>query len=543
MKKDTLLLVEGLDPMPGKGFANFQILQDSLALCMSQKRPGLELPPGTYEITNEKAQLLYAQLLSGEIASVDYTRWNLEKNVLLPVTGLDGFILNGNGATLLFDGLIQPADCMDCRNLHIKNLCIDWKRPPYMTGTVASLQGNRMEVTPAPNEMPLGGEPVVSFQNIDPVTCQPIGTCIFTGISNMELAGTGTVAVHCDELEGMTPGDRIILRYLYSYASVLHFVNCSGIAIENVAICAGPGMGVIAHNCTDLTFTGYSVKPRDGRLMSTNADATHFISCQGAIRFEDCYFEAMGDDAANVHGFYLIIRERIDDFTVSAALDVTTQDFLPDIPSVGDCMEFVKTDTLLPYETGTIASVQQAHDSGQITLRFKESLPSSLHPGDALANTSKTARLEFLRCHVKNIRGRAVLIQTRSALVKDCLFENCTGQGVHLDTSDGWWESLGTRDIDIINNRFINCGYGTTKYCDAVGVVIETECETPAIGVHKNIRITGNEIQGKNTGVAVACAENVTVSGNTFTGCREEVTAHHTHGLQVFDNVFIPEDV
>jgi len=114
-----------------------------------------------------------------------------------------------------------------------------------------------------------------------------------------------------------------------------------------------------------------------------------------------------------------------------------------------------------------------------------------------------------------------MLIQNRKTVIKNNLFEGCTGQGVHISTATGWWESIGTRDIEISNNRFIDCGYGITKYCDAVGVVVEVEAEKAVAGVHKNIVIKDNFIQGENTGIKLSGAENVKLYNNTFSGCKK----------------------
>ena len=81
--------------------------------------------------------------------------------------------------------------------------------------------------------------------------------------------------------------------------------------------------------------------------MSTNCDATHFISCSGEIRIARCVFRGMGDDAANVHGFYLTVR-RIEGCRVIVSLDVAPQDFEMDLPDPGDQLELVRSDTLLP---------------------------------------------------------------------------------------------------------------------------------------------------------------------------------------------------
>lgn len=527
--------VSGLREGSGQGRHNACIIREAVHNSLAEGYTGLSLPSGTYEITDDKALDLWDMLLDGRIRADDYSRWKAEKNTLIDIKGVDCFTIDGGGATLLFDGLMQAVDFTGSRNIRIENLTIDWIRTPYITGTITKTEGNWITIAPSAGYSVSGGEPVVSLQNVDPDTRRPGGICLFSGISNITRLEDGRFTVECEEPEQLRPGMFLVLRYLYSYAPVLHFMQCSNIHIHQVTLHAGPGMGIIAHECRDISLQKIRVLPQTGRPMSVNCDATHFISCSGTIRFEDCFFEGMGDDATNVHGFYLLAKEKHAADTISVQLEVTTQDFLPEIPTVGDRMELVHPDTLLPYACTEVAEVT-VEESGRIRLRFTSALPDGFALGDAVANLSRIARLEFLRCRVQNIRGRAVLIQTRSAQVRECVFEHCTGQGIHIDTAVGWWESLGTRDIEIANNQFVDCGYGSTKYCDAVGVVVETECPVPAVGVHRNIQIVNNTIVGEAAGIVLRCAENITVAHNSFSRCCIPVKIGHTSHVTLLDN-------
>ena len=290
--------------------------------------------------------------------------------------------------------------------------------------------------------------------------------------------------------------------------------------MKNVTLHSGCGMGVIAHKCGNLDFDGYRDIPALGRPMSTNTDATHFISCNGKISMRGCEFEGMGDDAVNVHGFYITVTEILDDKTVAATIEAAVQDGITDIPDRGDIVEFSARDTLLPFAKGEIASVDANEKSLSLVIGFKAKLPDAVKAGCVMGNTSKAAEFSAENCTVKNIRGRAMLIQTRNAVIKNNLFEGCTGQGVHISTAAGWWESIGTRNVEVSSNRFIDCGYGITKYCDAVGVVVEDEAERQAAGVPKNMTITNNYIKGENVGIKASGVDGITISGNTFVGCR-----------------------
>ena len=67
-------------------------------------------------------------------------------------------------------------------------------------------------------------------------------------------------------------------------------------------------MGIVGQLSENITLDGITAEPREGgkRLLSTNADATHFINCRGKIEVARCKFVQMMDDASNVHGIYNI---------------------------------------------------------------------------------------------------------------------------------------------------------------------------------------------------------------------------------------------
>ncbi len=63
-------------------------------------------------------------------------------------------------------------------------------------------------------------------------------------------------------------------------------------------------MGVIAQRSRNLSLRSIMVSPPPGgrRIVSTTADATHFVNCTGTIEIVNCLFEQQKDDATNIHG-------------------------------------------------------------------------------------------------------------------------------------------------------------------------------------------------------------------------------------------------
>lgn len=78
-------------------------------------------------------------------------------------------------------------------------------------------------------------------------------------------------------------------------------------------------MGLLAQLCENITLNKFSVclkGDNDPRYFTTQADATHFSGCKGKIISKNGLYENMMDDAINVHGTYLKIIKRLDDYTL-----------------------------------------------------------------------------------------------------------------------------------------------------------------------------------------------------------------------------------
>lgn len=492
---------------------------------------------GILRLGNEKGERLFRALMSGEIAATDYNAWHQNANPAFLLSHRRDLTIDGNGTTLLFSGLIRPFELDGCRRITLKNLTIDWERPPFSCGRVLSSDGNGIRVRLDDGYPLRGGEPVVSYQDFDPAGTRPGGRCIFEGADNVLSLSEEEVLLRGPESAFFAPGSGILFRHLYSYAPLIHLLGCEEIRMENVTLHAGPGMGVIAHRCRDLTFDRLQVVPSEGRPLSVNCDATHFIGCSGLISFRDCRFEAMGDDAANLHGFYLTTLRTRSPAMAEAELTVTTQDFTEEFPEVGDTVAFVHRETLLPYEPHKNRTVEEVTRlaEGRYLFRFTKPLPDGFRPGDLMMNLSRSASLRFERCTVRNIRGRALLLQTRDVQVRDCLFESCTGEGIHINTADGWAESGAAGEIEIRDCRFLDCGYGHTKYCDAVGIVVGTECPEPAVGVHRNIRILNNHFEGNRVAVLLSCCQAVELADNRYCCGNERVKLDHAEEIVIRD--------
>ena len=487
--------IEGLSELPGAAYFNMEIIQKTAEKVCDLGTATVVFPQGIFYVSSKQAEQDFEDVLTEKIPQ----RTNPEHtNCLMDFDSVTNLTIDGQGCKLLFRGLVQPFDFEDCKNVEVKNLSFDWDRPMFSEGRVTMVKQNMLEVEVFREYPVKGGEPILSFQTYSPKTGHLTGVCSFTNISSCELIGKQLVRFVSGDSRLVKEGDIIILRHKYNYKPGFNIFNCEDVTLRNVTINALPGMGLYGVRTKNITLKHYNVRPSGNRIMSANVDATHFYSCTGVIELDSCYFEGMGDNATNVHGYYHTVLEKMDDRTVKTCITHSMEPNVRrrDYPDTGDKVEFVKGNTLNAFGCATIVSADFNQETRETIVKFDRPIPKDFEMDDLIANLSKLSKLKFTNNVVRDIRGRGILVQTRGALIENNSFEYCTGQGIHIDTAWPWMESIGTRNIVIRNNRFINCAYGFTNYRDALAVCVETETTESVIGIHRGITIEDNFVIG-----------------------------------------------
>ncbi|QJD86821.1 right-handed parallel beta-helix repeat-containing protein [Cohnella herbarum] len=494
---------------------------------------------GRYEIADGEAIRDFDSMMEGK-GSWDLGDNRDSKHILIRADGTERIVLDFQGSTLMFHGLIQPFFFRGCKQVEIRNVQMDWARPPFSQGEIVSVHEEGFDIR-FDWEYPVrSGTPISALIDYVPDSSHPIrGTVDWFHIAERtELVEPQTLRVTLKErfrsiargeIQGRAapvPGMRVVVRHVMNYKAAFLFFECEDVVMDRVTVYAAPGMGVIGHGCGDVKMRGLRImrRPGSGRVMSANTDATHFIGCRGKIDFDDCLFEGMGDDATNVHGFYLTIRGRGGLGELFCGIDADIQSEYPEIPAVGDIIEVTRRSTLKPYATLTVSRVE-ASLSGEVALRFVEPLPEEIVPGDLLANVSRVAALRFRNSIVRNNRARAILVQTRHVEIADNTFDHCTGTAIHVNCADYWKESVATEDVTVTRNTFISCGYGAGTYRETSALALMTESESVECGVHRAFAFTDNVVYGNGRiGVSLGALSGGLLRGNRFENAGEAIS-------------------
>lgn len=540
---------------PAGGEDAVPVLRRALERCRAEGFGRLVLEPGTWQLHSERAEGAFRHISNHDPG---YRR------LALHVAGLSDFEIDGQGSTLLCHGVLMPIAVDGGTNVTLRNLTIEWDRLFHLEGTVSAVGADYFDVQMLPasqvelrNGMLFGGmaelfygelmDPGQARQDfrwnywIDPATkaaaaLQPklnhwnprtkafaevsqIGTNHFR-IRNAHLnvlPAAGSVMV----CKGMNRQNRL--------SPAIHVSGTAGLRVENITIHHAGGMGLIAEDCADVAVKGFRVALKEGAesLITTTADATHFVGCRGTVRVEECFFENMLDDSCNVHGVYAIAEELLapDQLAVSFS---HFQQLGTAFAHPGDRLRLIRRDTLLGYAECTLKGIVR-HNEDYYVLTLDQPIDGIYQPGSSVENLSTRPDVVYRNNVVRNNRARSLLVTSGGkVLVENNRFERPSMMAVLIEGDNQfWYESGSVEDLLIRNNVFI--GHSTSAPLFKIGPMQPGE-KRLLPPYHRNIRILDNTI----VAASPLLIDATRVAGLEFSGNKVEFAASADPAVSAF---------
>lgn len=509
----------------------------------------LKFPPGRYDFFPERADEEYLFVSNNDEGL---------KRIAFPLTGLEGLEIDGGGASFVFHGYTVPFLIGDSKGITLRNFSVDFDRPFHSEGKVLAITPQHVDLEFSedyPYEIRNGvlvftngrkatgrattvtsGEvlyPYGSLLAFDPVKQETAFMAkdryqVGAGIAADRL-GPGRVrlkipniSARVGEILVFSPKNRDVPGVIVSDSSDIH--------LSDVTIHHCGGMGVIAQRSADLFYTGLQVIPPPGgrRIISTTADATHFVNCRGRIEMIDCRFEQQKDDPSNVHGLYAKITRILapNRFEVSM---IHPQQAGVDFIKVGTRLELNDGPSLREEGFATVESVQRLNKHRTI-VETRDPLPESVIVGDSVADAdANTADVLIRNCVMRGNRARGLLLGSRGKIVVEGNTFHTPGAAILFEgDSRFWFEQAGVRDVVIRGNTFDNCNYGVWGTgCIQVGSGIAEEFRSIS-RYNRNIRIEDNLFRsfGRVPLLSLYCVDGLTFTGNRL----EKTTAYPLPG-------------
>lgn len=493
---------------------------------------------------------------------------DLMVNTPFPILSMKNLTIDGQGSTFIFHGIMIPFLIDGSENINVKNISIDWSESFHSEGLiVANDATNKTFDMQIDDKYPYyikNGELVFVKEYYKHTIGQSIlydperkaiafQTEAYTAITTKRKADTknglnnikykyehdrrdvGYKDIGVEErinVEELKPG---LLRvhghtkkmppvgYILSMkgeqglnrvSPAFSVTHTNGFNALNINVHHAGGMGIIAENSSDLILDNFNVTPSQGRMVSTTADATHFVGCRGKVVLKNCTFENQLDDASNIHGTYQKIVDVLDDYRIGVRMGHHQQKAFV-IGQPNDNLGFVRlSNSFFAYEKSTIKGIEYINNRYQI-ITLSEKLPADLQLGDLVENLDAYPDLLVQNCTIRNNRARGLLISNPVNTVIENNFFSTEMEALLIPVESGhWYESGNAANVVIRGNTFQDCQHGGKNR----GVIrFDTDDDNENIAF-KNVEIVDNTFnQFDNLILQVTNADGLVFKGNTIT--------------------------
>lgn len=531
-------------------------LRRALEACVEKGASKLIIPKGKYNCYPGKATEKYLRVSNND---------NGMKRILFPLKGMKDFEIDGQGSHFIMHGQMVAIDVDHCENISLRNFSIDWNKPFYFQGEVVAvneennsfdlevyeecdyeivanelifLEKAKKAIRPwirwsIPLEDDYGWEQTIDW-NIwyDSKTKAPAFNHVESLLKSFN--EEKNVRYHAEELEPglvrffdaskVLPKVGWVLvvkgrKELNRISPAIHLFHNKNVMLENVNVHHAGGMGLIGERCENVTLDNFNVvlPPNSNRMVTTTADATHFVNCKGLLKYENCTFENMLDDAGNFHGIYTRVEGLVDDYTIGVRR-MHGQQLGFQFAEPGDSIRLSDSKPMKPYASIKVIEVRE-HNEEYMTLRFDKKVSDILHSGSVADNLSWQANVSFRNSEVRQNRARTILISTQGdVLIENNKFSTCTGLSLLFEGDATYWHESGpVKNVVIRNNTFkdfglLNGNLQILRFTPRVAFD-----DFPTHYYHKNIVFENNTCEISSRVLVFAnSVENLIIKGNTI---------------------------
>lgn len=488
-------------------------VRSALEMVRQGKASKLVFPPGRYDFWPDRADEKYLFVSNNDEGL---------KRIVFPLVDFKNLEIDGGGATFVFHGPMVPFVIEKSQGVSVTNLSIDFDRPFHSEGRVLAISPDTVDLEISdefPYEIRNG---VLVFTNgakpsgkATTVTSGEViyhyGSLLAFDAARKETAymakdlyqlGEGVAATKIGARQvrlslgkvSAKPGNILVFGAEMRGSPGIVISDSLNVRLSGINVFHCGGMGVIAQRSADLFLNKLRVTPPPGgrRIVSTTADATHFVNCRGRIEMTDCLFELQKDDATNIHGLYAKITRMIAPDRIEVRM-IHPQQAGVDFVRPGTRLELTDGPSLAPLGFAVAKSVERLNKESTI-IETETPLPATVTLGDSIADAdSNTADVLIRNCVIRGNRARGILLGSRGKMVIEGNTFHTPGAAILFEgDASFWFEQAGVRDVVIRGNTFDNCNYGVWgTSCIQVGSGIAEEFRKTT-RYNRNITIENN---------------------------------------------------
>lgn len=538
-------------------------LKKALKACKDTGATRLVFPKGSYDFHPLHAEEKYFYISNNDEGL---------KRIAFSLDEMENLTIDGQGSEFIFHGFINPFILDHSKNITLTNFSIDMPRTfhsegiiigdpeegldleirdgfPFTldNGTLLFTDGEKSDepLTTVTKAAVYGSSHMLEFDTEKRETAYMAPDFYYSGINGYPAVSLGgrKVRILVPMLTG-TIGNTMVFGPNHRNHPGFVISDSENTVFENVTIHHAGGMGILGQRSHNVTVNNCNVTPSHGRMLSTTADATHFVNMTGKITLTNNLFENPKDDATNIHGIYVQVREKVAP-KVALIQHMHAQQYNFNFMKPGTKVELVRGKSMITYAEATVEAVEVINkELTQVT--FTEALPEDLLVGDAIAELREYPEILIAHNTIQKNRARGMLLNCRGKTVVENNYFHSPGTAILFEgDSSFWFEQGGVRDCTIRNNTFDNCMFGVwgTAVIEVRAGILEDH-ETSRY--NKNVLIEGNTFRSYDNGslLNTYCVDgliwrNNTVEKTTDYPARNE--KFETFVTEYCDNVSIEE--
>ncbi|WP_233164572.1 right-handed parallel beta-helix repeat-containing protein [Pedobacter sp. ASV28] len=484
------LIDYGVKPNTGK--SSCRAFAEALAKIKAQKSRGnaqtITFAPGRYDFFPEDA-------IVKEYYVSNHDQTN-PKSIGLLIKDFSKLNIEGNGAEFIFHGRMLPIVLEDVQDLTVKNIQVDFETPQICQ--VEILKNDTLTGTITYQTAPWVKYEIrkgIFFHKGEGWEISPSSGIAFEKTTKHLVFNSGDIRIGTKEVtelrpgiieaknwrnKKLIPGTVVAMRSWERPNPGIFVYHAKNLVLKNVNVHYSEGMGLLVQVSENIKLDQFKVSLRgkdDPRYFTTQADATHFSGCKGKITSINGLYEGMMDDAINIHGTYLKIIKRKNDFTFVAKY-MHGQSFGFEWGRVGDKVKFIAAETMenIGHEN-TIVEIKAVdkpsyNGAKEFEIKLKKPVDKAINEAAAfgIENMTWTPEVLFANNTIRNNRARGALFSTpRRTIIENNLFDHTSGSAIVLcGDSNGWFETGACTSVMIRNNRFINSLTSLFQFTNAI---------------------------------------------------------------------------
>ena len=518
------------------------IIREVLNVCRQKGIKRLLLASGTWHF--------YPELAYEEYLFISNNDEGL-KQIVFPISDTVEFEIDGQGSLLIFHSHILPFVFQRSSKIILRNIRIDWHRTFHSEARVIDSREEFVDLEIPPTfpyrieneQLVFTGEGTDTFEINNALEFDPKkNETTFKVFDNYWIGRRhratairpGMVRFFAKFTEPRPQiGNILALIDERRLCPAVTISKCKEVLMDNVVIHHAGGMGFITQLSQDITLKNCKVcpAPDSGRMISTRADATHFVCCSGKILIEDCEFSHQLDDPGNFHNVFTPVAHRLSDHAMIVRLQHYQQWGLEPY-SKGDDIKFVKASNLYRGYQNRLANVIPLNRQ-TIRLEFCDPLPPEIGPGWAVDNLRWVADVTVRRTRVHSNRARGFLVTTSGKALFEENYFHSPGAAILLEgDANNWYEAGAVENLLVRRNVFENCNYGVWGEATIeINPQIQPK-ERPGQRFHRNIVIEENEFRTFHTDLLRAhCVDGLIFRNNTIRFTNDYPGEKHTEKL------------